>query len=134
MHFGTQPKMLTKLALTKISPDVVKTRGYCLLEHPHTCLSAGLPGSQVDDRRAEGPCLPHPTTAVANHAPCMCHQLDELLKGHVLYGPEVRMLLNTLLTHHTHHLLTACGQKLHSHGHYVQTSTKALKPFNTGLQ
>lgn len=40
----------------------------------------------------------------------MAHQLDELLKGNVLHCPEVRVLLNTLLSHHTHHFLTSCFQ------------------------
>lgn len=93
---------------------------YCLLERSHTRLSARLPGAQVDDWCAKCPCLSHPTATVANHAPGMGHQLDELLKGHVLHSPKVGVLLNPLLAHHTHHLLTACGKKLHAHAHSVQ--------------
>ena len=73
-----------------------------------TCLSASLSGSQVNDGGAEGPCLSHATAAVSDHAAGVAHQLDELLKGNVLHRSEVRVLLDALFPHHTHHLLTAC--------------------------
>lgn len=73
-----------------------------------TRFSASLPCSQVDDRGAEGPSLSDPTTTVSDHAASMANQLDELLKGNVLHCPEVGVLLDALLSHHPHHLLTSC--------------------------
>lgn len=76
-----------------------------------TCFSASLPCSQINHRGSEGPSLSHPTTTVSNHTAGMAHQLDKLLKGNVLHCPEVGVLLNTLLSHHTHHFLTSCFQR-----------------------
>lgn len=75
---------------------------------PPTSLSPSLPGPQVDDGGPEGPRLSDATAAVADHGPSVTHQLDELLEGHVLHRPEVRVLLDTLFPHHAHHLLTSC--------------------------
>ena len=74
-----------------------------------TCLSARLSGSQVDDGRSKGAGLPDTTAAVADHAAGVGHQLDELVERDVLHRPEVGVLLNALLPHHAHHLLTSCG-------------------------
>lgn len=82
-----------------------------------TCFSASLPCSQVDDGRAEGPGLSYPAAAVSDHAAGVAHQLDELLKGNVLHCPEVGVLLDALLSHHAHHLLTSC---LHRNGQVKQ--------------
>lgn len=87
-------------------------RKYDLVFCP-TCFSASLPCSQVNDRRTKGTGFSYPTAAVSNHAAGVAHQLDELLKGNVLHCPEVGVLLDTLLSHHTHHLFTSC---LHSKG------------------
>lgn len=76
-----------------------------------TCFSAGLPRSQINHRGSEGPSLSHPATTVSNHTAGVAHQLDKLLKGNVLHRPEVGVLLNTLLSHHTHHFLTSCLQR-----------------------
>lgn len=75
------------------------------------CFSACLPCSQINNGGSKGPSLSHPATTVSNHTAGVAHQLDELLKGNVLHCPEVRVLLNTLLSHHTHHFLTPCLQR-----------------------
>lgn len=73
-----------------------------------TSFSACLPCSQVNDRRAKGPGLPHSAAAVSNHAARVAHQLDELLKRNVLHRPEVGVLLDALLSHDPNHLFTPC--------------------------
>lgn len=75
-----------------------------------TRLSSSLPCSQVNDRRAKGSGFSDAAAAVSNHAACVADQLDELLKGNVLYCSEIGVLLNALLPHHPHHLLTPCSQ------------------------
>lgn len=81
------------------------------LSGTHTCFSASLPCSQINHGGSKGPSLSHPTTTVSNHTAGVTHQLDELLKGNVLHCPEVGVLLNTLLSHHTHHFLASCSQR-----------------------
>lgn len=73
-----------------------------------TCFSASLSCSQVNDRSAKGPGFSYTTAAVSNHAAGVAHQLDELLKGNVLHGAEVGVLLDAFLSHHSHHFLTSC--------------------------
>lgn len=97
--------------LLKCAANLQRLQSFAPLSGTLTCFSASLPCSQINHRGSKGPSLSHPTTTVSNHTAGVTHQLDELLKGNVLHCPEVGVLLNSLLSHHTHHFLASCLER-----------------------
>lgn len=73
-----------------------------------TRFSSYLPRAQVDHRGSKGANLTHSTAAIPNHAASVGNQLNELVKRDVLDCPEIGVMLDALLPHHSNHLLAAC--------------------------